>query len=379
MTDYKKLSLEKHKKHKGKIAITSKVPLESKDDLATYYSPGVAQPCLEIAKDPTKAYDYTRKSNSIAVVSDGSAVLGLGNIGGLAGLPVMEGKAILFKHFGDVDTVPIILKTQDPDEIINIVENIAPTFGWINLEDIKAPQCFYIEEELKKRCNIPIFHDDQYGTAIVTLAWLINACKLAEKKLSETKIVISGAWAAGIAIAKLLKAYGAENIIMLDSKGATCSLRTNLNKHKLETQSFNKHDLCGALHEVIIDTDIFIGVSQPNVLTKEDVQNMAEKPIVFAMSNPDPEIHPDEAKKGGAYIMATGRSDFPNQVNNVVAFPGLFRGALDARIEQFEQKHFIAAAEAIANHVQNPTPENIIPSALDKSIATVVANAIKEI
>jgi len=374
--DYDKLSLQLHQQYKGKVAIQSKVPLHSQEDLSIYYTPWVAAPCLAIAQNPQLAYQYTRKGNTIAVISDGTAVLGLGNIGWLAWLPVMEGKAILFKEFGWVDAIPIILKTQDPDEIIMIIENIAPTFGAINLEDIKAPQCFYIEEELKKRCDIPILHDDQHGAAIVVLAWLINALPLAQKKIADIKIVIAGAGAAGIAITKLLSSYGANNIVLLDSQGATCSVRQWLNPYKLATQRLNKDDQCWSLEEVIINADVFIGVSKANILTPGHIQQMNHHPIVFALSNPNPEIEPHLALQAGVFILATGRSDFPNQINNVLAFPGLMRGALDAKITQFEQKHFIAAAHAIATHQPHPTPTHIMPSLLDKTVASAVAQAV---
>jgi len=378
--DYFKKSLEEHKKHKWKLEVRSKVPLKNKEDLSIYYTPGVAEPCRQIAKNPTEAYNYTWKNNSVAVVSDGSAVLGLWNIWWLAWLPVMEGKAILFKEFGWVDAVPIVLNTQDPDEIVKVVEAIAPTFGWINLEDIAAPKCFYIEEELKKRLNIPVFHDDQHGTAIVVLAGLINALKLANKNFNKIKVVISGAGAAGIAIAKLLHKYGVKNIILLDSKWIIYSGRENLNKYKEEVAQYNIENVKGWLKEALKWADVFIWVSKPNLLTSEDIKLMSEKPIVFALSNPIPEIMPDEAKKWWAFIVATWRSDFPNQVNNLLAFPGIFRWALDARIPQIEDKHKIAAAEALANYVWDKlSPEYILPSPLDKNVAKVVAEAVKNV
>ncbi len=378
--DYFKKSLEEHKKHKWKLEVRSKVPLKNKEDLSIYYTPGVAEPCKQIAKNPTEAYNYTWKNNSVAVVSDGSAVLGLWNIWWLAWLPVMEGKAILFKEFGWVDAVPIVLNTQDPDEIVKVVEAIAPTFGWINLEDIAAPKCFYIEEELKKRLNIPVFHDDQHGTAIVVLAGLINALKLANKNFNKIKVVISGAGAAGIAIAKLLHKYGVKNIILLDSKWIIYSGRENLNKYKEEVAQYNIENVKGWLKEALKWADVFIWVSKPNLLTSEDIKLMSEKPIVFALSNPIPEIMPDEAKKWWAFIVATWRSDFPNQVNNLLAFPGIFRWALDARIPQIEDKHKIAAAEALANYVWDKlSPEYILPSPLDKNVAKVVAEAVKNV
>lgn len=375
--NYYSRSLEEHKKYQWKVWITSRVPLETREDLSTYYSPGVAQPCLEIAEDPEKAYDYTWKSRSVAVVSDGSAVLGLGNIGGLAGLPVMEGKAVLFKAFGDVDAIPLVLNTQDPDEIIATVERIAPSFWGINLEDIAAPNCFYIEEELKKRLNIPVFHDDQHGTAIVVLAGLINALKITKKELWSLKIVIAGAGAAGLAIATLLKAYGAEHLIITDSKGCIHEGRSDLNAYKLAWTATNLNNEQGSLADALVGADVFIGVSKPNLITAEEVKTMNPDPIIFALSNPEPEILPAEAEKGWASIIATGRSDFPNQVNNVLVFPGLFKGVLEARIPQIETKHKLAAAKALANFIKNPTKEEILPSALNKEVAEVIAQAVK--
>ncbi len=376
--NYYTRALDEHKKYQGKVWITSRVPLETRDDLSTYYSPGVAQPCLEIAENPEKAYDYTWKGRSIAVVSDGTAVLGLGNIGGLAGLPVMEGKAVLFKAFGGVDAIPIVLDTQDPEEIIKTIEHIAPSFWGINLEDISAPNCFYVEEELKKRLNIPVFHDDQHGTAIVVLAGLINALKITKKEIWSLKIVIAGAGAAGLAIAKLLKSYGAKWIIITDSKGAIHNWRSDLNHYKQERTATNLQQEQGDLKEVLKGADVFVGVSKPNLITAEEVKTMNSDPIIFALSNPEPEILPDEARKGGARIIATGRSDFPNQINNVLVFPGLFKWILEARIPQIEEKHKIAAAEVLAKMVANPSPELIIPSALDKSVAEQVSEAVKK-
>lgn len=376
--DYSKLALKKHQDYKWKLAIYSKVPLKSREELSTYYTPGVAAPCLAIKKDPNQAYNYTRKSNNIAIISDGSAVLWLGNIGWLAGLPVMEWKAILFKKFGNVDAVPIVTKTQDVKELVTLIENIAPSFWWINLEDIKAPGCFHIEEELKKRLKIPVFHDDQHGTAIVVLAWLINALWLVHKKIENTKIVISGAWAAGIAIAKLLISYWARNIVMTDSKGVLHNKRSDMNAYKTGIAQYNKDEVQWDIHQAIANADVFIGVSQPQVINANDIKKMSKKAIVFAMSNPIPEIMPSEAKKWGAYIIATGRSDFPNQINNVLAFPWLFRWALDARIEHFTQTHFIAAAKAIAGHVSKPSRSKIIPSIFDTSLSQKVADIFKK-
>ena len=377
--DYYTRALQQHQKYQWKIWISSRVPLETREELSTYYSPGVAQPCLEIQKSPEKAYDYTWKWRSVAVVSDGTAVLGLGNIGGLAGLPVMEWKAALFKAFGDIDAVPIVLKTQDPEEIISIVENIAPTFWWINLEDIAAPNCFYIEEQLKKRLDIPVFHDDQHGTAIVVLAGLINALKITKKEIWTLKIVIAWAGAAGLAIASLLQDFGAKHLVITDSKGCIHQGRTDLNTYKQPRALTNLNQCSGSLSEALVGADVFIGVSKPNLISAEDVKKMNSDPILFALSNPEPEITPDEAKKWGATIIATGRSDFPNQVNNVLVFPGLFKGLLEARIPKVEKKHKRAAAQALADYLKNPTRDEILPSALDKQVATVIADAVKAV
>lgn len=375
--DYKKLSLEEHAKLHGKIEMTNKIDPQSKEDLSIYYSPGVAAPCLEIEADPEKAYEYTRKGNTIAVVSDGSAVLGLGNIGGLAWLPVMEWKAMLFKRFGNVNAVPIVLNTQDPAEVIKVVEAIAPTFGGINLEDIKAPNCFVVEAALKKSLNIPVFHDDQHGTAIVTLAALKNSLKLVHKEKGDIKIVMSWAGAAAISIAKLLIARWVKHIVLVDSKWALYPWRGDSNEYKDVIIPYNLENAQWGLKDVIVGADVFIGVSQPNVLDRTDIQKMASQPIVFAMANPVPEIMPEEAKAWGAYIIATGRSDYPNQVNNVLVFPGLFKGALEGRITQLTEAHFIAAADALANAVGETTPERIIPSAFDEGVADLVSEAVK--
>jgi malate dehydrogenase (oxaloacetate-decarboxylating) len=380
--DYNKESLKLHEEKKGKLEIKSKVKVENKDDLSTVYSPGVAEPCREIAKDKELAYKYTSKGNIVAVVSDGSAVLGLGNIGGIAGMPVMEGKAILFKEFAGVDAFPICLSTQDPKEIIQTVKNIAPGFGGINLEDIKAPECFIIEETLKKELEIPVFHDDQHGTAIVTMAALKNSCKLAKKEIKEVKIVINGAGAAGIAIANLLKNYGVKEIIMCDSTGIISSGRERMNHYKeklaLEINPSNK---TGTLSDAVKNSDVFIGVSKAGLLTKEMVKTMNDKPIIFAMANPQPEIEPTDAKEAGVFIIGTGRSDYPNQINNVLAFPGIFRGALDARAKNITEKMKLAAADAIAKHLSQEelNVENILPSPLDKTVAKAVAEAVKKV
>lgn len=377
--DYNKLSLEKHEQYQGKIAISSKVPLDTQDDLATYYSPGVAEPCREIAKNKEEVYKYTSKGNLVAVVSDGSAVLGLGNIGPEAALPVMEGKAVLFKKFGGVDAFPICLNTQDVDEIVETVIRLAPTFGGINLEDISAPRCFEIEDRLKEALDIPVFHDDQHGTAIVLLAGLINALKLAEKNIADIKIVISGSGAAGIAIAELLLLAGATDIIMCDSKGAICGERADLNPVKQEILSrTNPRQICGTISGALQGADVFIGVSKPDVISKEDIGRMADKPLVFAMSNPNPEINPDDAKEAGAFIVATGRSDHANQLNNVLVFPGIFKGALAART-QITDEMKLAAAQALADLVTEPTVEKIIPHPLEEGVAEVVAEAVLEL
>lgn len=374
--DYFSLSLELHAHYKWKLEVQSKVPLTTRDDLSLSYTPGVAEPCKRIYADPELAYTYTRKNNAVAVVSDGSAVLGLGNIGGLAWLPVMEGKAILFKEFGWVDAIPIVLDTQDPDEIIKTIEHIAPTFWGINLEDISAPNCFYIEEELKKRLSIPVFHDDQHGTAIVVLAWLINALALAQKDITQIKIVLSGAGAAGIAISKLLIAYGARHLVLTDSIGAIHTQRNDLNRYKQELTPYNINNETWSLKDVIVGADVFIGVSKPDVLHTEDVQRMWDKPIIFAMANPIPEITIEQAQAGWVFIMATGRSDYPNQINNLLVFPWLFRGVLDKRISQITDTHKLAAAKALAAYVEHPTVDYIIPSPLDKAVGNIIAQAV---
>ena len=370
-------SLAAHIKYKWKLAVTSKVPLLTRQDLATYYSPWVAGPCLEIAKDPSTAKQYTWKNNSVAVVSDGTAVLWLGNIGGLAGLPVMEGKSILFKHFGNIDAVPIVLASTDPEETIRTCINIAPTFGGINLEDIKAPECFYIEETLKEKLNIPVFHDDQHGTAIIVLAGLINALRVTNKDMSQIKIVVSGAGAAGIAITKLLVLYGATHIIMIDSKWAILSGRDWLNKYKESLCYLNKNNESWSLTDVIGSSDVFIGVSgQVDDLSADDIKSMKSGSIVFALSNPSPEVDPQVAKDAGATVIATGRSDYPNQLNNVLVFPGLFRGIFDGNISQITDDHKLGAAKAIAAYITQPTADMIIPDALDPNIANIVAQAV---
>ena len=330
--DYAKESLRLHGEWKGKIEVVTTVPVETKDDLSLAYTPGVAQPCLEIQKDVDKSYDLTRRWNMCLVVTDGSAVLGLGDIGPEAGMPVMEGKCVLFKAFGDVDAFPLCIKSHDVDEIVNTIYLISGSFGGVNLEDISAPRCFEIEKKLKEKCDIPIFHDDQHGTAVVTAAALINALKLVGKKLDEVKVVTSGAGAAGIAIIKLLVSLGLKNVVMCDRQGAIYKGRENLNSEKQEMAEIcNQNMEKGTLEEVLKGADVFIGVSAPGTVTEEMVQNMAKDPILFPMANPVPEIMPDLAKKAGAAVVGTGRSDFPNQINNVLAFPGIFRGALDVR------------------------------------------------
>ncbi|OAN61267.1 malate dehydrogenase [Balneola sp. EhC07] len=376
--DYAALSIEAHKKARGKISIEPKMPLDTKDDLSIAYTPGVAEPCREISKDVEKAYDYTAKGNLVAVVSDGSAVLGLGNIGPEAALPVMEGKAVLFKKFANVDAVPIVLSTQNTEEIITAVKAIAPTFGGINLEDISAPRCFEIEERLKKELSIPVFHDDQHGTAIVTLAGMFNACKLTGRKLKDLKVVINGAGAAGVAIVKLLFEAGVKEVIMCDSRGIIHKGRTDLNDTKKKMSKLtNKSNVTGDLEDAIKNSDVFIGVSAPGVLTQEMVKTMTKDPIIFAMANPTPEIMPDEAREAGARIIATGRSDFANQINNVLAFPGLFRGALDARTNNLTSAMFIEVAKAIADSVEDLSEEMIIPSPFDDRVPGRVAEAVR--
>ena len=366
-------SLDMHKKLKGKLEIKSKLQLKTKEDLSVAYTPGVAEVSSEIHKDKSKAYDYTIKANTVAVISDGSAVLGLGNIGPEAALPVMEGKAILFKEFADIDAFPICLKDQDTQKTIETIKNIAPVFGGINLEDFKAPECFEIEQALQD-IGIPVMHDDQHGTAIVVLAGLINALKL--KKIENPKIIINGAGAAGIAITKIIYDYGFENIIVIDSKGIIYKERENLTKEKkqiAEKTNSEKGDLSSALK----NADVFIGVSKPNILTKEMVKLMNSNPIIFALSNPVPEIMPDLAKEAGAFIVATGRSDFPNQINNVLAFPGIFRGALDSGAKQITDKMKLASAKALANLIENPEPEKILPDPFDKRVVPAISEAVK--
>lgn len=380
--DYDQLSLELHERHRGKLEIKSKVPLVTKDDLSVAYTPGVAKPCLEIEKDSDLSYVYTNRGNTIAVVTDGSAVLGLGDIGSYAALPVMEGKAILFKEFADVDAIPICLQTNDRDEIVRIVKAMEPSFGGINLEDIKAPNCFYIENELKKLCNIPIFHDDQHGTAVVTLAALINSLKITGKKFEDIKVVINGAGAAGMAIAKILLDLNVADLLMCDRTGIIYKGRTTgMNTYKDEiAERTNKGLKKGSLADAVEGTDVFIGVSEAGVLTGEMVASMNKDSIIFAMANPVPEIMPELAKSSGARIVSTGRSDFPNQVNNVLAFPGILRGALDVRASDINEEMKIAAAYAIASLVSEEelSEEHVIPSPLNKNVSKVVAAKVAQ-
>lgn len=384
MKNIREKSLQLHEEHTGKIKVVSKVKLENKDDLSLAYSPGVAEPCREIQKDEKNVYKYTSKGNLVAVVSDGSAVLGLGEIGPLAGLPVMEGKAILFKEFADVDAFPIMLDTTNPDEIINVVKSIAPTFGGINLEDIKAPKCVYIERRLKKELDIPVFHDDQHGTAIVTSAALINACKLKNKSFKDLKVVISGTGAAGSSIAKLLHKMGIENLYGYNKKGVI--LESKYNTYKFLEQELLDEDVFKSpkdlkedtLKELIKEKDVFIGVSAKGILTKEMVQSMSKDPFIFAMANPDPEISYEDAIAGGASIVGTGRSDYPNQINNVLAFPGIFRGALDAKATQITESMKIASAKAIASIISDDElrEDYIVPSAFDRRVVERVSKAV---
>ena len=373
-------SLELHKQWNGKLETTAKSPVKSREDLSLAYTPGVAEPCRAIAKDPEAAYTYTMKANTVAVVSDGSAVLGLGNIGPYAAMPVMEGKAVLFKEFGGVNAFPICLDTQDTEEIIKAVTYLAPGFGGINLEDISAPRCFEIEERLKKILNIPVFHDDQHGTAIVVLAGIINALKVVKKEKANCKVVVNGAGSAGVAITKLLLTYGFTNVIMCDKSGILSKDSKDLNWMQKEmVKVTNQNNQCGSLADALKGADIFVGVSAPRIVTPEMVSSMNHDSILFAMANPDPEIMPDLAKAAGARVVGTGRSDFPNQVNNVVAFPGIFKGALEGRATQITEEMKLAAAYAIASLVPDDqlNDENIMPEAFDPKVAQVVADAVK--
>ena len=379
--DYAKESLRLHAEWKGKIEVKATVPVETKDDLSLAYTPGVAQPCLEIQKDINKSYDLTRRWNLCAVITDGSAVLGLGDIGPEAGMPVMEGKCVLFKAFDDVDAFPLCVKTHDVDEFVNTVALISGSFGGVNLEDISAPRCFEIERKLKERCDIPIFHDDQHGTAVITLAGLTNALKVVGKKKEDVKIVTSGAGAAAIAIVKLLLSSGFRNVTMCDRKGAIYAGRDGLNWIKEEmAQVTNLDKKAGSLADMLVGADVFIGVSAPGMVTKEMVQTMNKDAIIFACANPTPEIFPDEAKAGGARVVSTGRSDYPNQINNVLAFPGIFRGAFDVRASDINEEMKIAASNALANLISDEElNENyIIPAAFDPRVGPAVAKAVAE-
>lgn len=378
--NYDQLSIEAHKKYGGKVRIESKMPLDTREDLSIAYTPGVAEPCRQIQKDNSKAYDYTWKGNTVAVVTDGSAVLGLGDIGPEASLPVMEGKCVLFKKFAGVDAVPVTLDTQDPEEMIKTIKAIARTYGGINLEDIASPKCFKIEQTLKKELPIPVMHDDQHGTAIVTLAGMINAMRVTGRELNDLKIVINGSGAAGVAIVKLLQHVGVREVIMCDSRGIIYRGRKEMNEVKKEMAEItNRQRVKGSLTDALEDADVFIGVSVPSVLKKEMISAMTKNPIIFAMANPVPEIMPQDAHDAGAGIVATGRSDFPNQINNVLAFPGLFRGALNARTHNFTYKMYVAAAYGIANCVKEPTADEIIPSAFDKRVAQNVAQIVEDV
>lgn len=378
MNIYEK-SLKMHEENKGKISVDSKVALKEKEDLSMAYTPGVAEPCRKINENPENVYKYTSKGNLVAVVTDGTAVLGLGDIGPMAGMPVMEGKSLLFKEFGGVDAFPICLGTKDPEEIIKTVKLIAPTFGGINLEDISAPRCFEIEERLKKELDIPVFHDDQHGTAIVTVAALINALKVTGKKIENIEVVINGSGAAGIAIAKMIISIGAGNVILCDRKGIITKENAVGNKYKeIMAEVTNKHGKTGTLKDAVKGADVFVGVSAPNTLTEEMIKSMNTDSIVFAMANPVPEIMPEEALEAGVRVYGSGRSDFQNQINNVLAFPGLFRGALDVRAKEINEEMKIAAAYAIANMVkaEDLKEDFVIPNALDRNVAKNVAEAV---
>ena len=380
--DYAKESLRLHGEWKGKIEVVTRVPVENKDDLSLAYTPGVAQPCLEIQKDVDKSYDLTRRWNMCLVVTDGSAVLGLGNIGPEAGMPVMEGKCVLFKAFGDVDAFPLCIKSNDVDEIVNTIYLISGSFGGVNLEDISAPRCFEIEKKLKEKCDIPIFHDDQHGTAIITLAGLTNALKVAGKKKEDVRIVMNGAGAAAISIARLLLTAGFKDITLCDRKGAIYEGRPEgMNPIKEEMAKVtNRARKSGSLAEMLVGADVFIGVSAPGAVTTEMVKTMNKDAVVFACANPTPEIFPDDAKAGGAKVVSTGRSDFPNQINNVLAFPGIFRGAFDVRAKEINDEMKLAASEALANLITDEelSPEYIIPKAFDKRVGPAVAKAVAE-
>ena len=379
--DYQAESLKRHYEWKGKIEVVTRCPIETAEDMSLAYTPGVATPCLEIQKDINKSYELTRRSNLVAVITDGSAVLGLGNIGPEAGMPVMEGKCALFKRFGDVDAIPLCIRSNDVDTIVNTVAMIAGSFGGINLEDISAPRCFEIERRLKKICDIPVFHDDQHGTAVCCGAAIINACRLTGRKLSDLKLVVNGAGAAAIAVTKLLFLLGVKDVIMCNSKGIICEGDERLNSEQAYMATVtNRQHLTGKLADAVKGADVFFGLSAPNVLTADMVRTMHPDPMIFAMANPTPEIMPDEAKAAGAAVVGTGRSDFPNQINNVLAFPGIFRGALDVRASEINDEMKIAAAYAIAGIIGDSelTPEYIIPSALDSRVVEKVSAAVAQ-
>lgn len=376
--DFNELALKLHKQHKGKITMSLRDTSElDKTKLSAYYTPGVAEVSRVVAADPSQLPVYTWTNNLVAVISDGSAVLGLGDIGPRGSMPVMEGKALLFKHFADIDSVPITLDVHTPDEIVAVVKAIAPSFGAINLEDIAAPKCFEVEERLKAELDIPVFHDDQHGTAVVVLAGLINAMKVTGKKLSDCKIVTIGAGAAGTAIMKLLHKYGVGSLLAVDSKGILSATRDDLNDEKQALLPYLDTSVSGSLEDAISGADVFIGVSRPGLLTAQMVRKMADQPIIFALANPTPEIMPDEARAAGAAVVATGRSDFPNQVNNALAFPGIFRGALDNGVKKITDDHKIAAAKAIASLVETPTADEIIPSPFDDRVVPAVSRVIQ--
>ncbi len=379
--DYAKESLRLHAEWKGKLDTVAKMKIETRDDLSLAYTPGVAQPCLEIQKDIDKSYEYTGRGNSVAVITDGTAVLGLGDIGPEAGMPVMEGKCVLFKEFGGINAIPLCIRSKDTEEIVRTIALLAGSFGGINLEDIAAPRCFEIERRLKELCDIPVFHDDQHGTAIVVAAALLNAVKLSQKKMGELNIVINGAGSAGISIAKLLSQMGFGDIILCDIDGLLYEGRANMNEAQQKMAAItNKRKLSGTLADAMKSADIFIGVSAPNVVTKDMVRSMADKAIVFPMANPTPEIMPEAAKEAGAYIVGTGRSDYPNQINNVLAFPGIFRGALDVRASDINEEMKVAAAKAIASLISDEelNEEYIIPSALNKRVAQEIAKEVAQ-
>ena len=379
--NYREESLKLHERLKGKLEIKTRVEVKDRESLSLAYTPGVAEPCLEIQKNNALSYELTRRWNTVAVITDGTAVLGLGDIGPEAGMPVMEGKCVLFKEFGDVDAIPLCIRSKDVDEIVNAVSLFAGSFGGINLEDISAPRCFEVERRLKEKCDIPVFHDDQHGTAVVVLAAISNALKLAEKKIENARIVVNGAGSAGIAISKLLLDAGAKDLILCDKAGAIHRGASWLNsEQELMSKITNPEGFSGTLPEVIKNADVFIGVSAPNVVTEEMIASMAEKSIVFAMANPIPEIMPEKAKSAGAYIVGSGRSDFVNQINNVLAFPGIFRGALDARASEINREMMLAASRAISSLISDSelSPDYVIPAAFDKRAHAAVAKAVKE-